>query len=141
LYRIQADRIIDIGANYIVKNSDGQNLGRIKNHGLKSFWKASYSFFDKNEDCVYVLTEKNPWVKIIDSLIGEIPVLSFFSGFLFNPEYEILDSNNNRVATLKKIPTLLSRKFIIQPNSQSSELDNLLLLGTITALIFQKDRG
>jgi uncharacterized protein YxjI len=139
-YVIDADKVIDIGAIYYISDNQGQKLGWIKNHGLKSFWRASYAFYNQQHQLIYTLKERNIWIKIADAIFSEIPVIGWFTGFIFNPEYDVIDSDNQIVATLVKVPGFWSRQFKLESKVVSSS-DKLLLLGVITSLIFQRHRG
>ncbi len=87
LFQIKADRIIDFSANYSITRPDGRPVGSIKRKGARSILKATYLLFDANGSEVGMIQEENAWVKVMDALIGEVPVLGIFSGLMFNPAY------------------------------------------------------
>lgn len=88
-YKINADRIIDFSAAYHFTDNSGNNLGSVSRKGMKSIWSAHYEILDSNGNFLYTIKEENPWIKILDSLIGEVPVLGFFVGYFLNPKYKI----------------------------------------------------
>ena len=86
LYSINADRIIDFSARYNFTDSQGLNLGAIKRQGMRSLWKASYDVLE-GDNVKFHIQEENAFVKIMDGLFGEIPIVGMFSGYIFNPAY------------------------------------------------------
>ena len=88
-FKINANKWIDFSASYLFSNSFGEGLGRISRKGWVSLWKARYEIFDKNIKQQFTIQEDNAWTKVFDALIGEIPVLNFFTGYLFNPSYTV----------------------------------------------------
>lgn len=84
LYTINADRVLDFSARYHFTDQQGRTFGSVKRQGMKSIWRARYDIMD-GEQAVMTIQEANPWVKVFDSLFGEIPVLGMFTGYVFNP--------------------------------------------------------
>mgnify|MGYP001357086286 CR=1 FL=1 len=80
LYTIQADRIIDFSARYHFVDAQGDTIGAVQRQGMRSLWKARYEVLD-GEQVVMTIREKNPWVKVLDGLLGQIPIVSLFSGY------------------------------------------------------------
>ncbi len=81
LYYIKADRIIDFSARYDFTDADGNYLGAVKRRGMKSFWRARYDIFDGDSSKIHI-QEKNPWIKVLDALFAEIPVVGMFTGYV-----------------------------------------------------------
>ncbi|WP_427162417.1 hypothetical protein ACQFX9_13185 [Aliinostoc sp. HNIBRCY26] len=141
LYYIKADRIIDFSARYDFTDSDGTYVGGVKRRGLKSIWKARYDIFDGEESNLNI-QEQNPWVKVADALFAEIPVLGLFTGYVFNPVYIVSRADGTQVMRLEKIPTFLSRKFIIKTIDQMSDREEQqILLSLVMMLLLEKNRG
>ncbi|MBD2298402.1 hypothetical protein H6G80_09740 [Nostoc sp. FACHB-87] len=140
-YYIKADRIIDFSARYEFSDTNGTNIGAVKRRGLKSIWRARYDIFD-GENTYLTIQEKNPWVKVADALFAEIPVVGMFTGFVFNPVYLVSRADGTVVMRLEKIPTFLSRKFIIKAVDQISDREEQqILLSLIMMLLLEKNRG
>ncbi|ALF53438.1 hypothetical protein ACX27_12240 [Nostoc piscinale CENA21] len=140
-YYIKADRIIDFSARYEFSDTNGTNIGAVKRRGLKSIWRARYDIFD-GENTYLTIQEKNPWVKVADALFAEIPVVGMFTGFVFNPIYLVSRADGTVVMRLEKIPTFLSRKFIIKAVDQVSDREEQqILLSLIMMLLLEKNRG
>ena len=55
--------------------------------------------------------EENAWVKVIDAVIGELPIIGMFTGYLFNPAYIVSRTDNTPVARLQKQPAFFEGKF------------------------------
>ncbi|BCL33600.1 hypothetical protein [Nostoc sp. MS1] len=141
LYYIKADRIIDFSARYDFSDSNGASVGAVKRRGLKSLWRARYDIFDGDTTTLNI-QEKNPWVKIADALFAEIPILGIFTGYVFNPVYLVNRADGTVVMRLEKIPTFLSRKFIIKPVEQISDREEQqILLSLIMMLLLERNRG
>jgi len=141
LYYIKADRIIDFSARYEFTDTNNTNIGAVKRRGLKSLWRARYDIFD-GDSTYLTIQEKNPWVKIADALFAEIPVIGIFTGYVFNPIYLVSRADGTVVMRLEKIPTFLSRKFIIKAVDKISDREEQqILLSLIMMLLLEKNRG
>jgi uncharacterized protein YxjI len=141
LYYIKADRIIDFSARYDFTDANGTYIGGIKRRGLKSLWRARYDIFDGDITSLNI-QEQNPWVKIADALFAEIPILGMFTGFVFNPVYIVSLTDGTPVMRLEKIPSFLSRKFIIKPVGQLNDKEEKqVLLSLMMMLLLEKNRG
>ncbi|AUT03944.1 hypothetical protein CLI64_28140 [Nostoc sp. CENA543] len=141
LYYIKADRIIDFSARYDFTDSNGTYVGAVKRRGLKSIWKARYDIFEGEESNLNI-QEQNPWVKVADALFAEIPILGLFTGYVFNPVYIVSRADGTQVMRLEKIPTFLSRKFIIKTIDQMSDREEQqILLSLVMMLLLERNRG
>ena len=96
MFTINADKWIDWSASYKFTDSEGNYLGRVGRKGMKSIWKAHYEVFDDNDKFDFKIQEENGFVKILDGLFGEIPVLSLFTGYIFNPSYAIINGSDEK---------------------------------------------
>ncbi|ODH03199.1 hypothetical protein A4S05_20575 [Nostoc sp. KVJ20] len=141
IYYIKADRIIDFSARYNFTDSKDTYIGSVKRRGLKSLWRARYDIFD-GDTTVLNIQEKNPWVKIADALFAEIPIVGMFTGYVFNPVYLVSRTDGTIVMRLEKIPTFLSRKFIIKAVDQLSDRqEQQILLSLMMMLLLERNRG
>lgn len=142
-YQIKADRIIDFSARYNFTDSDGNDIGAVKRRGMRSIWKARYDVFDGDE-IVFTITEKNPWVKIGDALFAEIPIVGIFTGFVFNPTYQVHRSSDEgrTIATLEKKPSWFSRMFTIKMLDKLDDTEEeRVLLSMVMMLLLEQARG
>lgn len=141
LYDIKADRIIDFSARYNFTDSNGAVIGAVKRKGMRSLWKAHYDIFNNANSDLHI-QEENPWVKILDSLFQEVPILGALSGYVLNPKYLVKRSNGTVVMRLEKQPSLLSRKFIVKPIDQlSAQEETQVLLSLIMMILLERARG
>ncbi len=142
LFNIKADRIVDFSAAYTFTDASGKVIGSIKRKGMRSILKAHYMIFDTNNQQVMEINEENGWVKVIDALVGEVPVLGMFTGYLFNPAYIVSKMDKQPVARLQKEPAFLESKFQILPQSKiDGEEETLVLLSILTMTLLERSRG
>jgi hypothetical protein len=145
LYRINADRIVDFSANYrFTDSSSNQSLGAIRSKGWRSIWKATYEIVNASNNLTHRITEDNPWVKIGDTLLGEVPILGMFSGYFLNPSYTAHDEQTGQaVMQLVKKPAFFEGQFRLEkldPNL-SPEVETRLMLGFMLMVQFMRRRG
>lgn len=142
LYSIKADRIMDFSANYRFTDASGRALGSIKRKGMRSIWRAHYLIFDANEQQVMEIHEESGWVKVIDSLVGEIPVAGMFTGYVFNPAYLITRMDGSPVMRVQKQPAFFEGKFRLSPQVEISGAEEpLVMLGALTMILLERTRG
>jgi len=142
LYNVKADSIIDFSARYNFTDAGGRFLGSIKRQGMRSLWKTNYQISDAVDRQILEIHEENPWVKVIDSLVGEIPVLGMFSGYMFNPAYIVSREDKAPVVRLQKQPAFFESKFEISAQAQLSQSEeSLVLLGIVTMTLLERGRG
>ena len=141
LYTIQADRILDISARYNFADATGNYLGSIKRQGMRSIWKAHYDVFD-GERLELTITEESAWTKVLDALVGEIPVVGMFTGYLFHPAYLVTRPNGAVVLRLEKRPALFEGKFTVTKHGDLSPPEQTrALLAIITTVLLERGRG
>lgn len=100
---------------------------------MKSIWKANYEILDENGLLEYTISEENPWAKVMDGLMGEIPVVSIFTGYLFNPKYIVTTPDGAIVVRLTKEPSFFGRRFRMDkladiPGDEERIMPSLMLL-------------
>lgn len=141
LYRIQANRILDFNANYTIMTPDGQTIGSLYRAGARTLWKAHYTIKDAAGNEIGLIHEENPWVKMLDALLGELPVIGIFSGYFFNPAY-FVDLRGQTALYLKKRPAFLEGLFHLEQRGQFPEHDEgLIVTGALLALMLERMRG
>lgn len=143
LYRISADRIIDIAARYTIEDSaTGAQLGVLQRHGMRSFWRAHYELH-RDGAPAFTLREENPWTKVADNMFGQIPVLGMFAGYLFHPAYALTRTGSEeRVLRVVKRPALFEGVYQIeQLVPVSDEEQRLGLLAILMMLLLERSRG
>jgi uncharacterized protein YxjI len=143
LYTIRADRVIDFSARYNFADANGQALGSVKRRGMRSLWKAHYEVYPAQGDqLIFNIQEQNPWVKVMDALFAEIPIVGMFTGLVFNPIYEVTRPDGTLVMRLEKIPTFFSRQFTIkQLNQLQGQEEAQVLMSLLMLLLLERSRG
>ncbi len=142
LYTIKADRVIDFSARYHFADASGVPIGSIHRQGMRSLWKASYVISDETGRTVFTVSEANPWVKVFDALLGEIPVLGMFTGYLFHPAYHLTTADGSVSLTLEKQPSMIGRRFVVRENRDVPVDDEVRgLLGMLLVVLLERNRG
>ncbi len=141
-YTIRANRWLDFTATYTFTNSKDYEVGRIVRKGWASLWKAHYEILDERQQPDLVIREENPWAKIFDSMLGEIPLVSILSGYLFHPSYIVLRPNGAEVIRLKKEPSFWGRKFSVDKLAEfESGEEDRVVLGLMMLILLERQRG
>ncbi len=142
LFNIKADRVIDFSAQYNFTDHQVVFLGSIKRQGMRSIWKTHYLISDAQNRQVMEINEENAWVKVFDALVGEIPVVGMFTGYVFNPAYIVSKTGGAAVARVRKQPAMFEGKFTVSTETPLSPTDeNLVLLGVLTMTLLERARG
>jgi uncharacterized protein YxjI len=141
LYSINADRWLDFNARYAITDWQGMQLGSIKRQGMRSLWKAQYDVF-YGEQPVMNIREENPWAKVMDALLGEIPILGIFTGYFFHPKYLISRQDGTPLLRLTKKRAFLESNFILEPLAQlHPQEEQLAHLSTLMMILLERSRG
>ena len=120
----------------------GKEIGKVARKGWASMWKAHYELIDQNENLQYTVREESAWVKVFDALLGEIPVLGFFTGYFFNPAYLVTNQGGDVVARLSKDRSLLGKEFTItKPGQTDADDDERIVLGLMMMVLLERRRG
>lgn len=142
LFNIKADRIIDFSAKYNFTSASGQALGSISRKGMRSIFKAHYMIFDESGNQTMEIHEENGWIKVVDSLLGEIPLLGMFTGYFFNPSYIVSRMDGAQVARLKKQPAFFEGVFQLEPLAQmGDDEETKVMLSVLTMTLLERARG
>jgi uncharacterized protein YxjI len=143
LYNIKADRMLDFSAKYNFTDNRGGTVGSIKRKGMRSIFKAHYEIFDPGGALAMEIHEENAWIKVVDSLVGELPVIGMFTGYFFNPAYIITRANDgSQIARLQKQPAFFEGIFQLEKLAEMSEGDEaLVLLSFLTMTLLERARG
>ncbi len=137
LYNIKANKILDFSAQYNIHRPEGTAVGAVKRQGMRSMWKATYNLIDPMGGEVGLIHEENPWTKVLDSLVSDVP----FVGMFVNPAY-LADLRGQTVLYLKKQPAMFESKFVLEKRGDFSDADEALLLpGVIMMLMLERSRG
>ena len=142
-FTINADRVIDFRANYTFTDMSGRPFGSMRRLGKKSLWRATYEISDGYQPHpVATIKEENPTAKVFDALLGEIPILGIFTGYLFHPSYLISRPDGMPYLRLKKQASFVGRKFTIEKLAHLDQTEELrLLLGIMMMVLLERARG
>lgn len=142
LYSIKANRMLDFSARYNFSDASGNHLGSVGRRGMRSIWKAYYEIFDVGGGHVFVIREEKGWIKVIDGIIGELPLVGMLTGFFLNPSYLISTPDGQPVARLQKEPAFFEGKFRLDSLQDTSPRDEtLILLSLMMMTLLERNRG
>jgi uncharacterized protein YxjI len=115
LFNIKANQWIDFNASYMMTDLlTGKKFGSLARKGVRSIWKARYDIIDEKDKPIYQINEDNGWIKVFDSFLGEIPILGMLTGYFLNPSYTVKDNAGKEYFRLKKMPSLVGRRFQLE---------------------------
>ena len=140
-FTIKANQWLDFNASYGIKDTAGNSLGQISRRGMRSFWKATYDIADETNITKYKVQEANPWIKMLDGLIDEIPLVGMLSGYFLNPSYDVLDQSGRQIFKLKKQPSFWGRKFELEKTGDSDNDETLIILSLMMMVLLERERG
>ena len=143
LFNIKANQWIDFNASYMMTDLlTGKKFGRLARKGVRSIWKSRYDIIDENDQLKYQINEDNGWVKVFDSFIGEIPILGLFTGYFLNPSYTVKDNAGKEYFRLKKMPSLVGRRFQLERLIDIDDEDeSLVVLSFLMMVLLERARG
>lgn len=144
LFTLKADSIIDFGARYRFHNTHKKLIGSVQQEGMRSLFRGSYIIFDEHDHATYKVTQSNPWISVLDSVLNIIPFAEFVTGFILNPAYQITTNDQKEtVLTMKKKPSFFEAQFSIDSSSKSltEEKELLVLLSLLMIVQLERNRG
>lgn len=141
LYTMAADRVIDFSAQYHFADAQGRRLGGVKRQGMRSLWKARYEV-QAAQGRPMSIQEANPWTKVLDSVVGEIPVVGIFTGYLFHPAYVLSGPAGEPLLRLEKQPAFLEGRFKVEKLGHlGGDEEAVGLLSLIMVILLERRRG
>lgn len=142
MYTIRANRWIDFTATYTFTDKNSYEIGRVVRKGWASLWKAHYDIYDEKQQLDMTVREENPWAKVFDSMLGEIPVLGMLTGYLFHPTYIVTRPDGRPVVRLKKETSFFGRRFSIDKLDEfENGEEQRVLLGLMMMILLERQRG
>ncbi|MFM7605499.1 MAG: hypothetical protein ACKO8Z_09905 [Prosthecobacter sp.] len=143
LATIEADRIIDWSAKYTFKSPSGSAFGSVGRRGMTSIWRAHYEVFPPASGAPsFTIREENPMAKIADALVGEIPIVSFFTGYMIHPKYLATRPDGTPVMRLTKQASLIERRFTIDLLTPADENEQAALVMSFLMMnLLERSRG
>lgn len=149
VFNIQAEQILDFNTRYNFYDSkSGQHLGSVKARGWRSIWSATYLIDDARQQQMMSIKEDNPWVKVADSLINDIPVIGWLSGYLFHPSFTCYrgsdqDDRSQPVMRIQKQGAFFENMFTVELLDGAINADEEVsaLLSFMLMVQFMRRRG
>ena len=139
---IRADRVIDFSAQYHVTDASGTPLGVVRRRGGASLWRASYEVA-RDGELLFTLREANPWVKVLDGIFQQIPVVGLLAGYVLHPRYLVRRAGDEAVTLeIRKQPALFEGRYLLSEPTGLTDADAVLVLyATLMALTLERSRG
>lgn len=143
LYSIKADRIIDFSAVYSFFDGAGTRLGAVRRKGRKSLWKAHYEVVTATgTDADMLISEEDAWIKVLDALLGQIPILGLFTGYFLNPSYLVTTMDKTPLLRVKKQPAFFEGKFEVEKLATlDNEQETRATLSILMMTLLERARG
>jgi hypothetical protein len=140
---IRTNKIIDWSATYKFTDAQSGSIGEVRRKGMRSLWRAHYEVFNPGDSQPdFVIREENPWAKVGDNLLGEIPLVGMFAGYFFNPRYTATNPQGTVVVRLTKKPALWEGKFQIEKFTELPVRQEMnVLLAFLMMLMLERSRG
>lgn len=142
-YTIATGQIIDFGARYTITRESGTVLGSIHQQGMRSILQATYEVADATGTVKYKIVEANPWIKVLDSIVGMVPFLGIFTGFFLQPVYHLIpaEGESKPLAILTKQPAFFEGKFTVDHMEEMGDDEELAVLSFLMMLLLERNRG
>jgi uncharacterized protein YxjI len=114
LYEVNADRVIDFSALFTFTDSQGRVVGSVQRQGMRSFWRATYAI-QSPAGSLYTLVEEQPWLKVINDFVEEVPFIGMFTSLFFSPTYGLQRTSTGQTELrITKQRKMLSRTFTVE---------------------------
>jgi hypothetical protein len=89
------------------------------------------------------IREENPWVKVVDGLLGEIPIVGLFTGYVLHPAYRVTRADTGAtVLRAVKRPAFFEGRYTIEPGAMLAPAEQTLaVLALLMLLLLERRRG
>ena len=139
---IRANQWLDFSAAYTFTNRSELEIGRIIRKGWTSLWKAHYEILDGNQHQDLLIREENPWAKVFDSMLSEVPLVGVLTGYFFHPAYIVTRPDGTQIVRLRKVVSFFGRSFVIDKLNQfETGEEERILLGLMMLILLERRRG
>ncbi len=141
MYTMKADRILDFGATYMLADTAGNSLGSVKRRGARSIWKATFDIYE-GETHALTIEEENPWMRVLQAVLGQIPIVGMVANYLINPTYLVKRVNGTLLLKVKKLPAFFEGKFSISREAEfEANEEPRVVLSVLMMSLLEKSRG
>jgi hypothetical protein len=143
LAEIKANKVIDWSARYNFTDARGAAIGSVGRRGWRSMWKAHYEAFNPGDSTPdFSIHEENAWIKVADSIIGDIPLVGMFSGYFLHPSYLASSSGGVPAMRMTKQPAFWEGRFKIEKLGEVTTREELnLFLSFMMLVMLERQRG
>lgn len=140
---IKANKVIDWSARYFSTDAKGVDIGSVGRRGWRSLWRAHYETFNPGDNIPdFSLREENAGAKVMDSLLGEVPILGMLTGYFFHPRYLASRSDGRPAMRLTKLPAFFEGRFQIEKLGDLTPREELnLFLSFLMLVLLERRRG
>jgi len=140
---IKANKVLDWSARYFFTDNEGNDVGSVGRQGMRSIWRARYDVFNPGDEAAdFKVQEENPWTKVMDGVLGGIPILGMFSGYFFHPSYVATRADGTPVMRVKKQAAFFEGKFTIEKLADLSPQEEVnLIYAFLMLLLLERSRG
>ncbi|MBA3522337.1 MAG: hypothetical protein H0T90_07550 [Gemmatimonadales bacterium] len=110
---------------------------------MRSLWRAHYEIH-RDGVPLFRLQEETPWIKVLDGLVGQIPVVGMLTGYLLHPTYVVTRATDGTpVLRVIKQPAFFESRYRVDQVAAALEPESmeLGLLGALMLLLLERDRG
>ncbi|MDA7914509.1 hypothetical protein N9B32_05330 [Akkermansiaceae bacterium] len=110
---------------------------------MRSIWRARYDVFKAGNDLAdFKIQEENPWTRVLDGLLGKIPIVGFLTGYFCHPTYIATRADGTPVMRVRKQPAFFEGKFTIEKLADLSPQEEINLIYSFLMLILlERARG
>ena len=124
LFTMKADRVIDFSANYHFADAQGNDWGAVRRKGMRSLWSAHYEIMQDGEIDM-TMSEESAFKKVLEALLGEIPLIGILAIYLINPTYLVSRPDGTPLLRLTKKPAFFEGKFVLEKLNDIPEDDEV----------------
>jgi len=140
---IKANKVLDWSARYFFSDNEGNSIGSVGRQGMRSIWRARYDIFNPGDEVAdFKVQEENPWTKVMDGVLGGIPVLGFFTGYFFHPTYVATRADGTPVMRVRKQAAFFEGKFTVEKLADLTPQEEVnLIYSFLMLLLLERSRG
>lgn len=138
---IKADRVIDFSPLSTYRDQSGAVKTSVKRNGKSSIFKADYDILNAAGQSVYKVREDNAWIKFFDAVVGELPLIGIFTGYFFNPKYNVENMQGERVVQIVKQPSFLESSYSIEVHKNDDANLDIIPIASLVVLGRERLRG
>jgi hypothetical protein len=89
-----------------------------------------------------VIHEESPWVKVLDGLIGAIPLIGFVLQQFVSPAYIVEAPPGTPVLRIRKRRSLIERRFLVDPLGPiPPALERVVVPALLMMVLLERGRG